>query len=116
TYYSFTRPLRPARLIVTVHELIPERYPRQFGWKAALLSAAKFRSCLLADRILVISETTKNDLVEHYRISPERIDVTYLGNSLARFAKEELPSPVPFPYLLYVGSRGGYKNCRGFWE
>lgn len=116
TYYSFTRPLRPARLVVTVHDLIPERFPREFGWKARLLSAAKHRSCSLADRILVISETTKNDLVEHFRISPDRIDVTYLGNSLARFAEDAAPPPSSVPYLLYVGGRGGYKNCQRLWE
>jgi glycosyltransferase involved in cell wall biosynthesis len=116
TYYSFTRPLRPARLVVTVHDLIPERFPKQFGWKARLLTAAKFRSCIQADRILAISETTKSDLVEHYHIPPDIIDVTWLGNSLARFTDADLPSPGPAPYLLYVGVRGGYKNCRAFWE
>ena len=116
TYYSWTRPLRPARLVVTVHDLIPERFPRQFGWKARLLSAAKLRSCSHADRILAISETTKNDLVEHYRISPDKVDVTYLGNSLAGFAEEKTASPCAAPYLLYVGGRGGYKNCRALWE
>ncbi len=117
TYYSFTRPLRRARLVVTIHDLIPERFPRQFGWKAKLLSAAKFRTCSFADRILVISETTKNDLVEHFRIPPEIVDVTYLGNSLAHFAKIDGQSaPQSAPYLLYVGGRGGYKNCQTFWE
>jgi glycosyltransferase involved in cell wall biosynthesis len=116
TYYSWTRPLKSARLVVTVHDLIPERFPREFGWKAGLLSAAKLRSCLVADRILAISETTKNDLVQHYAIPPEKIDVTWLGNSLAKLIDHKTAPPQEAPYLFYVGARGGYKNCKRLWE
>ncbi len=116
TYYSFTKPLSPARLVATVHDLIPERFPKQFGWKARVLSAAKRRTCDLAERILTISHTTKNDLIDLYGISPDRIDVTYLGNSLFRFVDAPEPPPHAAPYILYVGSRGGYKNCRLLWE
>ena len=116
TYYSFTRPLHSARLVATVHDLIPERFPQQFGWKAPLLAAAKRRTCALAERVLTISETTKHDLVDSYGISPDRIDVTYLGNSLLQFVEVSEPSPHAAPYILYVGARSGYKNCRLLWE
>lgn len=116
TYYSYRRPLKSVRMVITIHDLIPERYPDQFGWKARMLSLAKRRSCAFADRILVNSQTTKNDLVDEYGISPEKIDVTYLGNSLHGYATRSLPKPSPKPYLLYVGSRNGYKNCRVVFE
>lgn len=116
TYYSFARPFPSARLVVTVHDLIPERFPKQFGWKSRLLSAAKRRTCTKADQIIAISETTKADLVEHFGISPQIIDVIYLGNSLSQFAQDESHSPSCAPYMLYVGARPGYKNCKTFWE
>lgn len=116
TYYSLARPFPSARLIVTVYDLIPEKFPKQFGWKGRLLSAAKFRTCSQADRILAISETTKNDLLEHFHLSPDLIDVAYLGNSLSRYVHEVSDSPYHAPYILYVGARGGYKNCRALWE
>lgn len=116
TYYSFKRPFPKARLIVTVHDLIPERFPKQFGWKGRLLSAAKRRTCAKADRILAISETTKTDLVEHFGIASETIDVVYLGNSLSKYVNVLDSSPHPTPYILYVGGRAGYKNCRILWQ
>lgn len=116
TYYSFDRPLKPLRLVVTIHDLIPERFPEQFGWKARALSLAKRRSCSFADRILVNSHTTKNDLVNEFGISADKIDVTYLGNSLHPYSSQSLPNPHAKPYLLYIGSRNGYKNCRVVFE
>ncbi len=116
TYYSFTRPLSAARYVATVHDLIPERFPKQFGWKAPLLAEAKRRTCAQAERVLTISETTKQDLVEIYKIPPERIDVTYLGNSLLPFVAVFESPPQAAPYILYVGARSGYKNCRLLWE
>jgi glycosyltransferase involved in cell wall biosynthesis len=103
-------------MIVTVHDFIPERFPKQFGWKSRLLSAAKRRTCFQADRILAISETTKSDLVDRFNISPDIVDVAYLGNALSVFTHELDDSPCEAPYILYVGARGGYKNCKTFWE
>ncbi|MCA9070101.1 MAG: glycosyltransferase family 4 protein [Planctomycetaceae bacterium] len=116
TYYSFQRPLKSLRLVVTIHDMIPERFPEQFGWKARILSLAKRRSCSFADRILVVSQNTKRDLIHEFGISPDKIDVTYLGSSLRRYASQELPNPFSKPYILYVGSRGGYKNGRVLFE
>ena len=36
-------------------------------------------SCRRADHIITISESSKRDLVEIYRVEPERITVTYPG-------------------------------------
>ncbi len=116
TYYSFSRPLRPARLVVTIHDMIPERFPHQFGWKAKFLSAAKRRTCQYADRILVNSHTTKQDLIDHFGIASNKVDVTYLGNSMQRFSGEIDQSNPRTPYILYVGSRNGYKNCQTLWQ
>lgn len=116
TYYSFKRPYRAGRFVATVYDMIPERFPNQFGWKARLLSAAKRRTCRLAERILVISHTTKRDLVDYFHIDPDRVDVTYLGNSLLPYRDLNNPRPLARPYLLYVGNRRGYKNCRVLFE
>jgi len=116
TYYSFRRPSYGQRFVATVYDMIPERFPHQFGWKARLLSAAKRRTCRLAERILVISHTTKSDLVSYFDIDPDRIDVTYLGNSLLPYRELNDPRPLTRPYLLYVGNRKGYKNCRVLFE
>ena len=116
TYYSFQRPARSARLVVTIHDMIPERFPDQFGWKAPFLSLAKRRSCDFADRILVNSQTTKSDLVNWHGIDPDKVHVTYLGNSLLPYRGLHQPRPNDRPYLLYVGARKGYKNCQVLFE
>jgi glycosyltransferase involved in cell wall biosynthesis len=72
---------------------------------------------LPADCIIAISANTKKDLVNHFKIAPEKIKVIYLGNSLAQ---KDIDAQVQInssntPYLLYIGSRKGqHKNLKLF--
>lgn len=66
--------------IVTIHDVIYRKLPycysaidrKIYDWKYG-------RSCHLADRIIAVSQCTKNDIVEAYGIDPEKIDVVYQG-------------------------------------
>ena len=70
-----------------------------------------------ANRIIAISECTKNDLVRLFNISPDKIDVIHHGNSL-RLPRnaDSIQLNVPERYVLFVGSRNGYKNFKRFAE
>lgn len=113
TYYS-TDDYRPGRAkrIVTVYDMIYERFPSQFS--GGQLTEAKKAAVSRADHVLCISESTRRDLIEIFGVAPDRISVVYLG-----FDELSVPATVngstvrltgSRPYLLYVGSRGGYKN------
>jgi glycosyltransferase involved in cell wall biosynthesis len=113
TYY-FSRPLGPrrARRVLTIYDMIHERFPSDFplGDKTMRYKAAAARR---ADHVICISESTRQDAIELLGLPPEKTSVIHLGFNLmtgpgedligAGFVSEE-------PFLLYVGNRGGYKN------
>ena len=60
-----------------IYELFPEFYPssQQFlNWKSLLAKEAA--------KIIAISENTKKDLMELYKLPSDKIEVVYLANSL----------------------------------
>ncbi len=100
--------------VLTVFDLIHERYPLSFPASDSIV-AKKRSSILRADHIFCISENTRRDLMEFYRVPDERVSVTYLACdelSIYEGASQEPVSGAPF--LLFVGQRGGYKNFAGF--
>ncbi|AGY59716.1 glycosyltransferase family 4 protein [Gloeobacter kilaueensis] len=114
TYYSYSPLIAAAGrerlpIVLTVWDLIHERFPDQAGPTADTV-ALKQKILPLAQRIICISESTKADLIEIYKIPEKKISVTYLATDLnAALALGDEPVPER-PYFLYVGSRLAYKN------
>lgn len=107
------------RSIVTIHDLIYLRYPKDFHYIDRQIYAYKFRkACENADRIIAVSECTKRDIMQYFHIPEEKIDVVYQGcdeqfkqpasNEKKREVSEKYRLPVE--YILYVGSIEGRKN------
>ena len=64
--------------IVTMHDLIFERFPEQYGLIDRKIYRYKFQyACKHANKIIAISEQTKNDLVELYDVPEHKIAVCY---------------------------------------
>lgn len=109
--------------IVTCHDLIPLVLSRQYlaplpGARALqwLRDVARYRT---ARRVIAISQATKNDLVEHVGVAPERIDVVHSGVDHARFSaafvpgeRERVARRLGFdaPFLLCLGASDVRKN------
>jgi len=116
TYYSkdVFAP-KGARRVITVYDMISERFPAEFA--GSHFTDAKRFAISHADHILCISENTQHDLIELFGIAAERTSVVCLGyDEFALSAAEEGGASYQEgsrPYLLYVGSRGGYKNFEG---
>jgi len=115
TYYQ-QRTTAPAHVpvVLTVFDLIHERFPESFPAYDRLLPA-KRRAIIRADRVLCISRRTRDDLLAHYAIPPERASVVHLGVSPPAPADSAADGQVAAavgeaPFLLYVGQRSGYKN------
>lgn len=73
-------PFCPTAVVLTVHDLSFERYPRYFS------SAFTHRMRSLvpwmvrkATRVIAVSSTTRDDLVEFYGLAPDKIDVIHNG-------------------------------------
>jgi glycosyltransferase involved in cell wall biosynthesis len=120
TYYFPSKPPAGARGIVTIYDMIHERYPKYLAG-SPLITRLKAASVASADHVICISENTRRDVLDIYDIPDERVSVTHLGfDPLATLLTGE-PSTdfkvrvlgADVPYLLYVGSRATYKNVRG---
>lgn len=105
-----------AAVVVTVYDMIHERFRQMFGADDPT-SAAKLLAVQRADKVICISEQTRRDLV-HFSGIPEHKTLTI------PLASSTLPPPstrpagdlAGRPYLLYVGERARYKNFARFLE
>lgn len=111
TYYpAFAAPPRRARHVITVHDMIHEILPRQFS-KADGTSWRKRRAVARADRVICVSHSTRDDLIERLGVSERRIEVVHHGWSLpAPDPRTVTAAAASRPFLLFVGARAGYKN------
>jgi glycosyltransferase involved in cell wall biosynthesis len=120
TYYFPVSPPYGTRGVVTVYDMIHEKYPQYFA-SSPFIRRIKSASVRAADHVICISESTRRDLLDIYDIPQERVSVTHLGfdplrsllsNETSKCFKERVLG-ADAPYVLYVGSRVNYKNFRG---
>lgn len=115
TYYSPST-VAPAksRIVLTVFDMIHELFPEHFpSWDPT--RREKQMAVKRADHIICISENTRQDLIRVLGVEPEKTTVVHLGFALTSSDLAPI-SPARKPYLLFVGSRGGYKNFSNFLE
>lgn len=75
------------RSVVTIHDLIFMRHPEYYHWIDRKIYEWKFRvACREAERVIAISQRTKEDVMELGGVSADRIDVIYQSCS-PRFAE-----------------------------
>lgn len=108
--------------VVTMHDLIFERYPKQYNPIDVYTYRRKaVYACREASRVIAISGQTKADLMEFYRVPEERISVCYQGCDPS-FQRQHTADDVkqmktkymlPQDYFLYVGSVIERKNLMG---
>lgn len=105
--------------IVTMHDLIFLRLPQYYKFIDRQIYRFKSEyACKHADRIIAISEKTKQDIVELYQTDPAKIDVVYQScddsfkSAVASQLKAQTKAKYNLPeqYLLYVGTIEGRKN------
>lgn len=105
--------------VVTIHDLIHERYPEQYNPFDVKMYSRKFRyACEHADRIIAISEQTKKDITAFYKIPEEKITVCYqsCNPAFGKLVNDEEKKRVmeqydlPEQYFLSVGSIIERKN------
>ena len=118
----FRRP--PGKVIVTVHDIIPYMLrddPRFKSYRAAAdryFDRMAMAGLKRADRLIADSRYTKESVVTHLGIAPDKIDVAHLGIDQQRFRRQAVPGnlwerynlPPKQRYLIYVGSEDPRKN------
>jgi len=104
--------------VVTMHDLIFERYPGQYNPIDVQMYRRKAKyAAQYADKIIAISEQTKEDLINYYRTPAEKIEVVYQScdEMFAKTYSRDLLAKynLPAEYFLYVGSIIERKNLLG---
>lgn len=99
-------------VVITVWDMIHERFSKSMD-PTRQTADEKRRAIEAAQAVICISESTRDDLIEYYRVPAHKIHVTHLASEISeRIAggQELVPDR---PYFLYVGSRAPYKNFDG---
>jgi glycosyltransferase involved in cell wall biosynthesis len=66
--------------VVTIYDLVLEKFPETMYWKNWLSLKTLMRmSARKASKIIAISENTKKDIIDYFRIDESKIRVIYLG-------------------------------------
>lgn len=109
------------RSVVTIHDLIFLRHPEYYNRLDVKIYEWKFQTaCREADRIIAISERTKQDIMELGGVSEDRIDVIYQSCSprfqtaVTQQQQDEVRRCYGLPqrFVLSVGSIEERKNIR----
>jgi len=111
--------LKGVRTVLTVHDLIFLLFP-QYHLPLNKWFLNRFMPIFVrrADAIIAVSQCTKDDLIRHYAVPPEKITVIYEGVD-ARFqpvtdpdalARVRARHGLPERYILYVGTIEPRKN------
>ncbi len=117
--------LYPGKFLVTIHDLIISHYPES---RATTLSPWLYRLKLIiyqmtirkavkgAKKIITVSEFSKQDIIEQFKIKKEKITVAYEGVDLSDLPEKLSENNdlskygIEGDYLLYIGSAYPHKN------
>lgn len=129
--------LTPVKFVVTIHDLILTKFPtvrattlapliykiKNLAYKIIIALAVR-----RAKKVIAVSEFTKNDVVQKFKINPKKVIVTYEGvANLARgndslFVKKQddrktlLSYNIVDNFILYVGNAYPHKNLESLLE
>lgn len=107
------------RSVVTIHDLIHERYPDQYNPFDVKIYNLKFRyACNHADKIIAVSKQTLHDIMRFYKIPIGKIEVCYqscnpaFAIAVSEQQKKAIGAKYKLPekFFLYVGSIIERKN------
>ncbi len=107
------------KTVVTIHDVIFKTHPEFYSLVDRSIYDFKTRYAVThADKVIAISEQTKQELIKHYAVTSEKIKVIYLSlpdhitRLIADHAIEEVKKKhnLPEKFLLYVGTIEKRKN------
>ncbi len=115
--------IHPKKTVVTVHGLEYEFCPQAYSWFARTYMRLTIKkSCQWAEKIISVSENTKKDLINLYKVDEKKISVIYEGFSTEHGTwnmEQEKIKDIPcsmlhdlcsMRYLLFIGRIEERKN------
>ncbi len=118
-FFNFIVPPRiEGKVMNTIYDLTFEFYPETMD-KRNLRRIKRDLAYSLErpDKIITISEATKQDMIQHLRVDPSKIEVIYCGVDFKHFNEARNNSQsvrekyqLPDQYILYIGTLEPRKN------
>jgi glycosyltransferase involved in cell wall biosynthesis len=108
--------IAPAPFVITIHDLIHLRFPKQFKTKVGpYYRTVVRRACARAARVITDDERTVADLERFLHVDRAKVRVIPLGVD-DRFLEAAAPFASARPYLLYVGNHRRHKDLHTLFE
>lgn len=102
--------IHPQKTVVTIHGLEYEFCGEAYSfWERTYMRCSIKNSCKWANKIIAVSKNTKNDLINLYKVSADKIDVIYNGFSKDYRLDENFQTDYK-PYLFFVSRLEERKN------
>lgn len=114
------------KFIVTIHDLILLKYPtKRATTLGPMLYKIKYwgykktinRAIARASKIITVSNYTKSELVDYFKIDPQKVEVVYEAADSVESGQLSFPDDlflkrhkITKPFLLYVGNAYPHKN------
>ena len=99
----------PAKSLATIHDLAFLHFPKSYSWATRLRSFLTVgRAVQTANKIITVSEQTKQDLIKKFSLSESKVEV--IPNALPNMP---VATPIPYilgDYILVVGRVEARKN------
>lgn len=122
--FNFTTLSKDVKHILTAHDLSFKFYPQFFSLKQKLWHWAinPQKQCAQADTIFTLSENTKRDIADYYKITAEKIKV--IGGGLSEIFSKPITDKekvkqkynLPNKFILFLGTVEPRKNIIGLIE
>jgi glycosyltransferase involved in cell wall biosynthesis len=111
----------PGKKVATIHDLAFKYFPESYSdFDRYYLDMSTRYTVKIADKIITISQTTKDDLIKFYGAKEDKIKVIYLGHEAPISKKENFQDvkwevisekfKIDKPFLLYIGRIEKKKN------
>jgi glycosyltransferase involved in cell wall biosynthesis len=105
---GFTAPLAcPCPMVTVFHDLQHKRHPEHFRWwDLPFWRALLFQSACSSDRLIAVSQATRDDLLRFYPVPAARVHLVPHGVDERFFGLARRPEP----YILCVSTLHPHKN------
>ncbi|NQT49929.1 glycosyltransferase family 4 protein [Candidatus Kuenenbacteria bacterium] len=104
--------LNPKKVVVTVHDIGFEHFPKLYHWADKLYHRFTIRFIKKhADQIITVSNYSKEDICQFYKIAEDKVKVILNGFNNKQYKPiENLEKKIDQPYMLFIGRLEEKKN------